>query len=186
MNCEGTDIGGSILKECPYCNTYERPPRESRSYSSEGSELVRILIREIVYLTLNPNQQSKAAETRRCCGGPVSDHFQSDQFEKMFSNHSSLEVEDHEIENKGFLDYQSFITASAFYQPYGFGTTYINQDFFGTKEVAAFLAHVAAKTSCEHFRLKFLWTVNFNLGFYLVHLFVLFLGLNTNLKVQIL
>ena len=156
VNCEGTDIGGSILKECPYCNTYERPPRESRSYSSEGSELVRILIREIVYLTLNPNQQSKAAETRRCCGGPVSDHFQSDQFEKMFSNHSSLEVEDHEIENKGFLDYQSFITASAFYQPYGFGTTYINQDFFGTKEVAAFLAHVATKTSCEHFRLKFL------------------------------
>ncbi|XP_030959646.1 chitinase-like protein 1 [Quercus lobata] len=149
VNCDlYSNIGGSILKECPYCNTYKPSQPESRSYSSEGSELVRILVREIVYLTLSPNQQSKAAETRRCCGGPVSDHFQSDQFEKMFSNRSSLEVEDHEIENKGFLDYQSFITASAFYQPYGFGTTYINQDFFGTKEVAAFLAHVATKTSC--------------------------------------
>ena len=159
VNCDlYSTIGGSTLKNCYLCNTYEPSEPESRSYSSESSELVGILVLKIVHLTLNPNQpsQATAAKIRSCCGGPVSDHFQSDQFEKMFSNRSSLEVEDHEIENKGFLDYQSFITASAFYQPYGFGTTYINQDFFGTKEVAAFLAHVATKTSCEHFRLKFL------------------------------
>ena len=49
----------------------------------------------------------------------------------------------------GFWDYHSFIIASAYYQPYGFGTTYINDTFFGTKEVAAFLAHVGTKTSCQ-------------------------------------
>ncbi|KAL0005566.1 hypothetical protein SO802_013127 [Lithocarpus litseifolius] len=65
----------------------------------------------------------------------------------MFSKRNSLEVEAHA---KGFWDYQSFITASAHYQPYGFGTTYMNRTFFGTKEVAAFLAHVATKTSCEN------------------------------------
>nr|POE58442.1 chitinase-like protein 1 [Quercus suber] len=70
----------------------------------------------------------------------------TDQFENIFSNRNSLEVETHA--NKGFLDYQSFITASALYQPYGFGTTYMNWTFFGTKEVAAFLAHVASKISC--------------------------------------
>ena len=86
--------------------------------------------------------------TRTCCvEGAITDYFQMDQFEKMFSNRDSLEVESHA--NKAFWDYQSFITASAYFQPYGFGTTYINRKFTGTKEVAAFLAHVATKTSCE-------------------------------------
>ncbi|KAF3966103.1 hypothetical protein CMV_009762 [Castanea mollissima] len=60
-----------------------------------------------------------------CVEGAITDYFQMDQFEKMFSNRDSLE-------------------------PYGFGTTYINRKFTGTKEVAAFLAHVATKTSCEY------------------------------------
>ncbi len=42
-----------------------------------------------------------------------------------------------------FWNYQSFVTASAQYQSYGFGTTYWK--LMGMKEVAAFLAHVAAK-----------------------------------------
>ncbi|KAL0005568.1 hypothetical protein SO802_013129 [Lithocarpus litseifolius] len=63
----------------------------------------------------------------------------------MFSNRNSLEAH-----AKGFWDYHSFITASALFQPYGFGTTYINWNFMGTKEIAAFLAHVGIKTSCGH------------------------------------
>ena len=84
--------------------------------------------------------------TSRCCDGVINDYFQNDQFENLFSNRDSLEAH-----AKGFWDYHSFIAASAHYQPYGFGTTYINSTFFGTKEVAAFLAHVGTRTSCEYF-----------------------------------
>ncbi|XP_030957606.1 chitinase-like protein 2 [Quercus lobata] len=80
-----------------------------------------------------------------CCDGTVTDYFQSDQFENLFSNRDSLEAH-----AKGFWDYHSFITASAHYQPYGFGTTYMNSTFFGSKEVAAFLAHVGTRTSCRN------------------------------------
>ena len=83
--------------------------------------------------------------TPHCCfEGVVSDYFQRSQFENMFSNRNSLEAH-----TKGFWDYHSFISAAAHYQPHGFGITYINQSFFGAKEVAAFLAHVGTKTSCE-------------------------------------
>ena len=82
-----------------------------------------------------------------CVEGAITDYFQINQFEKIFSNRDSLEIESHA--NKAFWDYQSFITASAYFQPYGFGTTDINRKFTGTKEVAAFLAHVATKTSRE-------------------------------------
>ena len=77
-------------------------------------------------------------------GGAISNYFRSSQFENIFSNRNSLEVDAHEV---GFWDYQSFITASADYQPYGFGTTY--RKLLGMKELAAFLAHVATKTSCK-------------------------------------
>ena len=100
---------------------------------------------------------------KRCCDGVINDYFQSDQFENLFSNRDSLEAH-----AKGFWDYHSFIAASAHYQPYGFGTTYINSTFFGTKEVAAFLAHVGTRTSCEYFTVSVLG--NFNLGFLLVSL----------------
>ena len=79
-----------------------------------------------------------------CVDGVVSDYFRGSQFENMFSNRNSLEAH-----AKGFWDYHSFISAAAHYQPHGFGITYINQSFFGAKEVAAFLAHVGTKTSCE-------------------------------------
>ena len=84
--------------------------------------------------------------TSRCCDGVINDYFQNDQFENLFLNRDSLEAH-----AKGFWDYHSFIAASAHYQPYGFGTTNINSTFFGTKEVAAFLAHVGTRTSCEYF-----------------------------------
>ena len=84
--------------------------------------------------------------TSPCCDGVINDYFQNDQFENLFSNRDSLEAH-----AKGFWDYHSFIAASAHYQPYGFGTTNINSTFFGTKEVAAFLAHVGTRTSCEYF-----------------------------------
>ncbi|KAK7817343.1 chitinase-like protein 2 [Quercus suber] len=48
--------------------------------------------------------------------GAVSDYFQNEQYEKMFSNRNSLEAH-----AKGFWDYHSFITASAHFQPFGFG-----------------------------------------------------------------
>ena len=87
----------------------------------------------------------------RCCAGAVSEYFQSSEFENIFSKRNSVEA--HAV---GFWDYHSFITASAYYQPYGFGTTYINGTFFGTKEVVAFLAHVGTKTSCQYFTLYIL------------------------------
>ena len=87
--------------------------------------------------------------TYRCCDGVVTDYLQRDQFENMFLNRNSLEAH-----AKGFWDYHSFITASAEYEPYGFGTTYLNSNFFGTKEVAAFLAHAGTKTSCEYYFIK--------------------------------
>jgi hypothetical protein len=79
----------------------------------------------------------------KCCS--ISDYFQTNQFENLFSKRNSPVA--HEL---GFWDYHSFITASDEYQPYGFGTT--DGNFLGLKEVAAFLAHVGSKTSCE-FRL---------------------------------
>jgi hypothetical protein len=80
----------------------------------------------------------------RCCGGVVSKYFQSSQFKNIFSKRKSLEA--HAV---GFWDYHSFITASAYYHAYGFGTTYMNKKFSGKKEVAAFLAYVGTKTSYE-------------------------------------
>ena len=87
----------------------------------------------------------------KCCGGAISNYFQSSQFENIFSKRNSLEA--HAV---SFWNYQSFVTASAQYQPYGFGTTYWK--LMGMKEVAAFLAHVASKTSCE-FRVSVLWSL---------------------------
>ena len=138
---------GLPLKRCYQCNTLKPPP------GAPGASLA-----------CNCNNGNPYNRGRPCCKGAVRYYFKTDQFENIFSNRSSLEVETDA--NKGFLDYQSFITASALYQPYGFGTTYMNWTFFGTKEVAAFLAHVATKISCEYFRL--FCFVNFKLGFYLI------------------
>ena len=124
---------GLPLKRCYQCNTLKPPP------GAPGASLA-----------CNCNNGNPYQRDRPCCKGAVRYYFKTDQFENIFSNRSSLEIETDA--NKGFLDYQSFITASALYQPYGFGTTYMNWTFFGTKEVAAFLAHVATKISCEYFQ----------------------------------
>ncbi|KAF3944187.1 hypothetical protein CMV_029321 [Castanea mollissima] len=159
VNCNGPyNRQGSLPKPCPLCNTNRRPGpgspgTQSCCDSSQGVELVVQGGRDVYY---RPNMQDPKHAVRgttdpskpgRCCHGAVRDYLKTDQFENMFSKRNSLEVEAHA---KGFWDYQSFITASAHYQPYGFGTTYMNRTFFGTKEVAAFLAHAATKTSCEN------------------------------------
>ncbi|XP_015887144.3 chitinase-like protein 1 [Ziziphus jujuba] len=78
-----------------------------------------------------------------CCNQTISENFQVYQFENLFSKRNSPVA--HAV---GFWDYQSFIIASAIYQPLGFGTT--GGKLMQMKEVAAFLAHVGAKTSCGY------------------------------------
>ncbi|KAJ0549100.1 putative glycoside hydrolase, family 19, catalytic, Lysozyme-like domain superfamily [Helianthus annuus] len=77
-----------------------------------------------------------------CCNLTISQYFDYYQFENLFSKRNTPIA--HAV---GFWDFKSFITASAIYQPLGFGTT-------GNKttqmlEVAAFLAHVGSQTSCS-------------------------------------
>ena len=149
---------GSLPMLCPYCNTLPPPKRGTPGTqsccdnSSKGVESVKLVGQGGRGVYVGPI--TNPAIPRRCCRGAVRNYFKMDQFENIFSKRNSLEVEDHA--NKGFWDYQSFITASALYQPYGCGTTYMNWTFFGTKEVAAFLAHVATKISCEYCRLSVL------------------------------
>ena len=119
-----------VLVNCPKFSSSQKLPCEKRACSKTKCYQGRGQCNTITY---------------RCCDGAVTDYLQSDQFENMFSNRNSLEAH-----AKGFWDYHSFITASAEYEPYGFGTTYLNSNFFGTKEVAAFLAHAGTKTSCEY------------------------------------
>ena len=149
VNCDvssaqpGPKNGNQEMEGCPLCRT--RGGGKCCELSSFKAQM-----------PFNPS---------RCCGGAVSEYFQSSQFENIFSKRNSLEA--HAV---GFWDYHSFITASAYYQPYGFGTTYMNKKFSGKKEVAAFLAHVGTKTSCE-FRVSVLWT--------LIWVFVLLVWLDT-------
>lgn len=77
-----------------------------------------------------------------CCNHTISDVFQVYQFEDLFPKRNSPVA--HAV---GFWDYHSFILAAATYEPLGFGTT--GGKVMQMKEVAAFLAHVGAKTSCE-------------------------------------
>lgn len=83
-------------------------------------------------------------ESAFCCNQTISDVFQVYQFEDLFPNRNSPVAK-----AGGFWDYQSFIIASVLYQPLGFGTT--GGKLMQMKEIAAFLAHVGAKTSCKHF-----------------------------------
>ncbi|XP_010276208.1 PREDICTED: chitinase-like protein 1 [Nelumbo nucifera] len=78
-----------------------------------------------------------------CCNQTISDFFQTYQFEDLFAKRNSPVA--HAV---GFWDYHSFITASALYQPHGFGTT--GGKLMQMKEVAAFLGHVGSKTSCGY------------------------------------
>lgn len=76
-----------------------------------------------------------------CCNQTISDFFQTYQFENLFSKRNSPVA--HAV---GFWDYQSFIMASALFQPLGFGTT--GGKLMQMKEIAAFFGHVGSKTTC--------------------------------------
>ncbi|XP_075523695.1 chitinase-like protein 1 [Primulina tabacum] len=81
--------------------------------------------------------------SEHCCNETISKFFQTYQFENLFSKRNSPVA--HAV---GFWDYKSFILASSVYQPLGFGTT--GGKLMQMKEVAAFLGHVGAKTSCGY------------------------------------
>ncbi|XP_050275125.1 chitinase-like protein 1 [Quercus robur] len=87
--------------------------------------------------TLGPELEGMSGY-KRCCKGEVRDYFKSTHYKEIISNGTSVVVH----ENSSYEHYHSFISACAHYQPYGFGNTYINGNFFGDMEVAAFLAHV--------------------------------------------
>lgn len=78
-----------------------------------------------------------------CCNETISDYFQTYQFEDLFPNRNSPVAH-----AAGYWDYKSFITASALFQPIGFGTT--GGKHLGMLEIAAFLGHVGSKTSCGY------------------------------------
>ncbi|XP_073284269.1 chitinase-like protein 1 [Primulina huaijiensis] len=78
-----------------------------------------------------------------CCNQTISKLFQTYQFENLFSKRNSPVA--HAV---GFWDYRSFILASSVYQPLGFGTT--GGKLMQMKELAAFLGHVGARTTCGY------------------------------------
>lgn len=80
--------------------------------------------------------------SKYCCNQTISDFFQTYQFEDLFAKRNTPVAH-----AAGFWDYKSFITAAAVYQPHGFGTHGGLETQM--KEVAAFLGHVGAKTSCK-------------------------------------
>ncbi|TVT99146.1 hypothetical protein EJB05_55495 [Eragrostis curvula] len=82
--------------------------------------------------------------SRFCCNETISDYFKADQFEELFANRNDAQL----AHAADFWDYQSFISAAALFEPRGFGTTGGKE--MGMKEVAAFLGHVGAKTSCGY------------------------------------
>ena len=94
-----------------------------------------------------------------CCSGSVSQNVQYAQFNSIteravasrgpvFNRTDDQKPSPWSIE---FWNYTSFITAAAQYQPYGFGTTYKDggKVSLGKMEVAALLAHIGSKVTCE-------------------------------------
>jgi L-ascorbate peroxidase len=79
--------------------------------------------------------------SRFCCNETIGDFFKAYQFEELFPKRNSDLAH-----AAGFWDYKAFITAAALFVPRGFGTTGGKE--MGMREVAAFLGHVGAKTSC--------------------------------------
>ncbi|KAL0876101.1 hypothetical protein Bca101_025806 [Brassica carinata] len=88
-------------------------------------------------LALVANGENKMIKVKKVKGKKV------DQFEQLFAKRNTPIAHD-----VGFWDYQTFITAAALYEPLGFGTT--GGKLMGQKEMAAFLGHVASKTSCAY------------------------------------
>lgn len=79
-----------------------------------------------------------------CCNLTISDYFDTYQFEELFAKRNTPVAH-----AAGFWDYKSFISASALYQPHGFGTT--GNKTTQMKEIAAFLGHVGSQTSCKFY-----------------------------------
>ncbi|EMS52807.1 Chitinase-like protein 1 [Triticum urartu] len=82
--------------------------------------------------------------SRLCCKRNITDFFKARHFEELFPRRN-----DTIAHAAGFWDYPAFIAAAALFEPRGFGTTGGKE--MGVREVAAFLAHVGASTSCGRF-----------------------------------
>ncbi|KAM0923050.1 hypothetical protein ACQ4PT_005807 [Festuca glaucescens] len=82
--------------------------------------------------------------SRFCCNGTITDYFKAHHFEEFFPRRNNSIAH-----AGGFWSYQAFIAAAAQFEPRGFGTTGGKET--GIKEVAAFLGHVGARTSCGIF-----------------------------------
>ncbi|KAK1669060.1 hypothetical protein QYE76_057219 [Lolium multiflorum] len=82
--------------------------------------------------------------SRFCCNGTITDYFKAHHFEEFFPRRN-----DSIAHAAGFWTYQAFIAAAAQFEPRGFGTTGGKET--GIKEVAAFIGHVGARTSCGKF-----------------------------------
>jgi hypothetical protein len=81
--------------------------------------------------------------SRFCCNDTIRDYLKTGQFEELFPNRNDPNL----AHAAGSWDYQSFVSAAALFEPRGFGTTGGMQ--MGMMEVAAFIGHVGAKTSCK-------------------------------------
>jgi L-ascorbate peroxidase len=79
--------------------------------------------------------------SRFCCNETITDYFKAHHFEELFPRRN-----DSLAHAAGFWSYRAFVAAAALFEPRGFGTTGGRE--MGVKEVAAFLGHVGAKTSC--------------------------------------
>ncbi|KAF3949218.1 hypothetical protein CMV_024888 [Castanea mollissima] len=92
-----------------------------------------------------------------CCKGSVSQNVQHAKFISMGSlraNRPAFEPSKNKPSSWSieFWNYKSFITAAAQYQPSGFGTTYKDGGnvSLGKMEVAALLAHIGSKVTCDN------------------------------------
>ena len=88
-----------------------------------------------------------------CCNGSVSQNVPTTRFNRLtvYSRGPDFNgtYQKPSSWSKEFWNYTSFITAAAQYQPSGFGTTYKDGVFLGKMEVAALLAHIGSKVTCE-------------------------------------
>ena len=90
-----------------------------------------------------------------CCSGNVSQNVPLGQYNRLaaFSRGRVFNgtYQKPSSWSKEFWNYTSFITAAAQYQPSGFGTTYKDggKVSLGKMEVAALLAHIGSKVTCE-------------------------------------
>ena len=107
-----------------------------------------LLLLAIVFVSVQSKEKKctkgwECKDSVYCCNQTITDLFQVYQFEQLFAKRNSPVA--HAV---GFWDYHSFITAAAEFEPLGFGTT--GGKTMQMREIAAFLGHVGAKTSCGY------------------------------------